>query len=828
MMMDYYQTAMVFLIDNTPKSFTNSTISVTQNFCGSNSWAEDFEYYASDFNHSNSTMTFALENNNIGLQYFGFYSLKIYAEICDSTCLTCTGPTSNQCSSCYPNSTLISSSGLSYCSCNNHFYSVVYNNPCTAYPCSTCQSCDPNCNGCTGPLNSDCIACATLQYGTNCVSSCPSNTWISSSNLGLCVDSCNSNEYGNITTRVCSSCDIACHTCSGGLSTNCLTCPINIFLYANQCFYICPNGVWGDSSSFTCITSCGSNYYGDSADKICKICDASCLTCSGNGPNNCTGCTESMKLYNGTCVSQCPQYYFQDILNNTCVTDCGVGNYGETSTAQCKTCDASCKSCNGSTNSNCLTCNVPFVLQTGLCLSIQCNNGSYYEISNGTCLSCDSSCSSCIGYGHSNCTACVSSLYLVNATCVNQCPISFWGAISNFTCLLDCGNGNYGDPADRKCKTCSPSCYSCDGGTSSNCLSCQNSLYLQSGQCVAQCSSNYFFDSLSGSCMLCDSSCLTCNGATNTNCLSCSSSFILTNGTCLFSCGFPYWTSGTSCIPNCGSGYYGDQVDRKCKPCDLNCLTCNGGTSFNCSSCISPLLLDNGQCIINCGSGYFLSNLNLCLSCNSTCLECNGPSDSNCVSCNDSRKYLSNNTCVVGCTNPLFERDDTKTCEICNANNCLECMQKWNLCKTCVAHYFVNSLNICQMNLIVKCNFTKIGKSNDFNLTCDQTLNLRDEGINSFISLDFEIIIVDKLVFTYKIEILNNHSFSLNFSSSSNVTNETEFILVLNQTFLSMKYFNYEFNQTNFTNFISPIVVCPISYMFLGFISFVFYLNFFF
>ena len=487
---------------------------------------------------------------------------------------------------------MVNSSGYSNCTCGSQFYPELIS-PCTDNSCLTCLPCDPNCNGCIGPSSSNCTSCATMQYETDCVSSCPPNTWISSYNQYICVNSCNTTEYGNTTTRVCSSCDPSCLTCFGGFINNCITCLPGYFFYLNQCFAICPNGVWGDSTNFTCIASCGLNYYGDPIDRVCKLCDLSCKTCSGDGPNNCTKCVSNLVLYKGSCVMQCPSLYYEAISNNICVSDCGLGNYG--------------------------------------------------------------------------------------------------------------------DPLSGKCKTC-----------------------------------------------------------------------------------------------------------------DTSCLTCIGGTSYNCSTCNSPLLYEYGECVSQCSKGYFLSQMSgTCLKCDSSCLNCKGPTNSDCLNCSDPTKYLSNNICVDECINPLFERDDTKTCESCNANNCLECNIKWNICKICAENYLLNKFQICQEKLKVYCNLNKIGETNNFNLTCDQNINLATAEMNSFISLNLETLYFTKTGLTYQIELLNNKTFFLNFSFSSNLTEEVEFLLQINETFITSKYSNYNFIETNFTNILTPTIVCPSPYMLIG----NFYLN---
>ena len=47
---------------------------------------------------------------------------------------------------------------------------------------------------------------------------------------------------------------------------------------------------------------------------------------------------------------------------------------------------------------------------------------------------------------------------------------------------------------------------------------------------------------------------------------------------------------GTYCVPNCGPGYYGNNVTRTCRKCDPSCKTClDGDGPKKCSSCNPPL-----------------------------------------------------------------------------------------------------------------------------------------------------------------------------------------------------------------------------------------------
>ena len=93
----------------------------------------------------------------------------------------------------------------------------------------------------------------------------------------------------------------------------------------------------------------------------------------------------------------------------------------------------------------------------------------------------------------------------------------------------------------------------------------------------------------------CNPTCLTCNGTGSDDCLTCKSSFkfcevdsIHNKGKCITSC-------QTDCQINSRNSYL-DISDDTCYECDLNCKKCSGGTSSNCTECyvtkrVCPLLI---------------------------------------------------------------------------------------------------------------------------------------------------------------------------------------------------------------------------------------------
>jgi proprotein convertase subtilisin/kexin type 5 len=75
-------------------------------------------------------------HNPCPFTYYADNSTKICTK-CDNSCLTCFGPTSQQCYSCYPSTYLVIS--VCYSVCPAHTYSL------------TCLLCHSSCLNCSGP-----------------------------------------------------------------------------------------------------------------------------------------------------------------------------------------------------------------------------------------------------------------------------------------------------------------------------------------------------------------------------------------------------------------------------------------------------------------------------------------------------------------------------------------------------------------------------------------------------------------------------------------------------------------------------------------------------
>ena len=79
-------------------------------------------------------------------------------------------------------------------------------------------------------------------------------------------------------------------------------------------------------------------------------------------------------------------------------------------------------------------------------------------LSGGQCLLCDPNCLSCEGTA-TYCTSCSVGKGWLDNVCYTTCPGKF-----------------YLNPPN--CTSCNVACVNCNGGTSSNCISCTNNKYL--------------------------------------------------------------------------------------------------------------------------------------------------------------------------------------------------------------------------------------------------------------------------------------------------------------------------------------------------------------
>ncbi|KAK7933749.1 hypothetical protein WMY93_004645 [Mugilogobius chulae] len=348
---------------------------------------------------------------------FSFTDQQHVCRDCDSSCLQCTGPSSDSCVSCPSLSSLLQGRCVSQCPEGRYSEDGV------------CQECSADCQRCTADLRaaggSVCLWCKaprTWLLGDHCVSECPVGHF---GRHGACVE-----------------CHSSCESCSGAGALSCTSCPApSVLLRSGQCALSCPQGFYQDSQ------------------RTCLECDPQCLTCTA--PGACTACRDPNKVLQfGEC-----QY-----------ESCAHQYYLNTTTRTCRECDWSCNSCRGPLRTDCVQCMEGHVLQDGLC-SQQCSSGFYRE--GDHCLACDPDCEHCLG--PAQCQRCVSPLVVLGGLCVQHCgPLHYLDtdaqvckpcssdcvvcegvgqcracAEGSFLiqgyCAPDCGHGFYSDANTRTC-----------------------------------------------------------------------------------------------------------------------------------------------------------------------------------------------------------------------------------------------------------------------------------------------------------------------------------------------------------------------------------------
>jgi len=139
---------------------------------------------------------------------------------------------------------------------------------------------------------------------------------------------------------------------------------------------------------------------------------------------------------------------------------------------------------------------------------------------NKTCTRCISPCVTC-STSPELCLSCIDGLYLLNATCVNGCPLLGY--------ILE----------GKTCLSCPSNCITCSN--SINCVLCSNNYFLLQGSCISVCPVNYPIVE-NRQCYQCESVCLTCS-TSKWNCTSCKINLFKNLYTCVSSCPIGFYTN---------------------------------------------------------------------------------------------------------------------------------------------------------------------------------------------------------------------------------------------------------------------------------------------
>lgn len=396
-----------------------------------------------------------------------------FAIACNLPCMTCSGSNASFCITCY-SSTLVTAS-VYYHGATNYCYSTcpatTYNNNATL----SCSPCNSNCLHCFGSATfcTTCVANSTFPYLSIANSS---QTCVSQCATGLYPDT-------SIDPTTCVACQSPCATCTSAVV--CITCVSGYYFLGNT----------------TCTTTC-TNFttIANNSTRVCDPCSAICLTCVGT-IDTCTACASPAVYYNGSCQSSCPpggslapylgictpcssncvtclnainnctscslNSSFPFLVNNTCISTCPDYYYNQSSTGSCFSCvsaNINCKNC--SSISTCYSCDTAFVLYNSNCINYVPTG---YVNMSGVAVACSGDCRTCAVLP-SNCTACQNNS-LEGNNCVTNCAT---GTISVSNVCVPCLS---------PCLTCSIS--------QNNCTSCITTLsppqFLSINTCQLTC-----------------------------------------------------------------------------------------------------------------------------------------------------------------------------------------------------------------------------------------------------------------------------------------------------------------------------------------------------
>ncbi|KAA0724286.1 hypothetical protein E1301_Tti003554 [Triplophysa tibetana] len=615
----------------------------------------------------------------------GQFLLKNQCVLCHPTCAECDGHELFECTAC----------GLDEDGKERFLYQGHCRLHCPRefYPDRdqyTCLPCMPNCEICV-----DTNVCAKCREGYKL-------------QIGVCLTVlCGVGQVQDPDTRECLDCGIGCKTCSTDDSEVCNSCMDGYYLFMQSFEASRRDSVLTTEGRLCDTTSgCGVHQISFLVKSQSRLPEIHAVRHRGTSYE----LTPQLTQYRHQCRQHCPQRTYEDrgrglcmscvepcldcrsdalcltcqhgyFLNNgSCVKECSPDTYKDTRAWRCQPCHSSCLTCHGPGVRDCDRCSGWSRPVYGKCPVITCPEGQYVDGESRTCLYCDPSCRTCYGPRAQNCITCATG-YMLEAQdviCVDRCPLGF-----------------YGNSSSLICERCSANCVACE--SRDECVSCNTAsyqLYLFQGGCYSNCPDGYFESEL-GTCEACDGLCLTCDG-TSTQCLSCRESLHLASGQCRQNCApmsyvgedgackrcaphcdscassdtctrcsFLYLLLNGECKAVCPKGYFEDLDQGICVNCHPTCATCSGPLSDDCETCdpLTPKLYE----------GTYYSAGERCERCDRSCEQCTGPGP---------------DTCRV-CTPPLLDLQGTRQCvEQCpqrfyeNGHRCTQCHTS---CQSCTA-----------------------------------------------------------------------------------------------------------------------------------------------
>ncbi|KAM3135859.1 hypothetical protein pb186bvf_011988 [Paramecium bursaria] len=624
---------------------------------------------------------------------------------CATECINCYGTLNTQCTECASGYFMLQTSCLG--TCPNGYFQDMVSYSCVSR-CSLSQFIIQSLSQCVARCPSN-----MFSYGQNCLSQCPSFTYISD--------------------KACQDCDPKCLLCFGPSHQECTQCTSLFYLQDNTCSSNCPI------------------YYDDSISKCVEICSD----------------TQLLVFDTLRCVTSCPSQYLTS--NTNCVYDCPIGQYEQGS--DCLNCDPKCTNCIGSATF-CTSCATNFVLDINQCGSNCVDTNLFIDMQNQLC---QSRCpDGLLHYSPPKTTKrfCVTTCPLqYDSFCIDNCPDGLYASSGNcvacpsicLTCLAanncqTCAEGYYLNTVNNLSQ-CQTTCNTrLEDVTSMNCVDeCLPTQVKYNNQCLQSCPTQppllqyqleCVIDCPKGSyrelslCKLCDSQCTDCFGPLSTQCVACASGFYLNgnecgtscgselqdevNHLCVTTCGPLQVQNGQTCIAGCPIVQYGQdclaecpkstfQMGLYCVVCQVGCEDCN---IQGCQKCISGYLSNNA-----CGTFCSLYYDDVNMACASTCPEKSVTLFDHCLQSCPLPYYEYKGNCQANCPLSTFS-DSNYKCNDCqercfqcdNNNNCLICNEGYYLYQSrCVvqcpiALKFMDTINgicrsTCPNNSFIKGNF---------------------------------------------------------------------------------------------------------------------------
>lgn len=650
----------------------------------------------------------------------GFYGNAEDCKMCDSACLTCSGPSSNQCLTCKSKA---QSDGNGGCVCMDRFFSTP----------DSCQPCP----------SSICLSCSD----SNTCSICAPNSTLSSS---LCT--CNSHFFPNSSTGTCDVCDASCQQCDRAGANGCTQCWHTAALTGvgvGTCN--CPSGNYFDLTGkqcFACYTArcvrcSGPGEFecqvcvGYLNANACLPCDGTCTaTCTGSGPADCVSCDSSCAICatglipdpcvcapgsymsTGSCAS-CPSSCSECSIAGVCSACppnsvasgglCICRNNTESPPNCLSSCHLTCATCSGTLENQCLSCYSPAAPSSGKCT---CPSHTFPDPTVTHCSSCDNACLECVGPASSDCSTCPNGFVRsgtgyksscdqipCHPTCngcdsvatPNQCTACHSDTdpvTASSTCV--CKAGFYPDGQSFRCVACPDVCTACSLSIiCTACVDANASPQKAGSEKICRCNTGFYPNTTASNCSLCHPTCLKCSESLDTNCISCPANSSL--------------SSTKACV--CNAGFYRDGI---CKACHATCYNCITYSDTQCTACKANARLTSAASCV-CKDGYYPApDASNCPVCPIPCAKCNSPTV--CTLCK-SNATVSGLVCA--CLNGFYPNSSTWSCQPCDSRcltcragtfrDCLSCKPNSSLvfltaikqrCD-CDVHYFYNSNDLC-------------------------------------------------------------------------------------------------------------------------------------